>query len=233
MIIHHQRQFLGACLGALAVQAGLLSGCATSRTTPNLFDTQARIERYVAAGEYDATFAAVVQRARAYMEERAPHVTRPAIVLDIDETSLSNWPAYRLNGWARIANGPCDLKTGPCGLRAWQEMAASKALIPTLELAKRADSLGVAVFFISGRPASLQEPTERNLRKEGYQPAGVIVQAEGATFKSAVDFKAPERRKLTEQGYTVILTMGDQDSDLLGGYAERTFKLPNPVYFLP
>jgi hypothetical protein len=29
------------------------------------------------------------------------------------------------------------------------------------------------------------------------------------------------------------LTMGDQDSDLLGGYAERTFKLPNTVYFLP
>ena len=26
---------------------------------------------------------------------------RPAIVLDIDETSLSNWPAYRVNGWAR------------------------------------------------------------------------------------------------------------------------------------
>jgi hypothetical protein len=24
--------------------------------------------------------------------------------------------------------------------------------------------------------------------------------------------------------------MGDQDSDLLGGYAERTFKLPNTVY---
>jgi hypothetical protein len=27
--------------------------------------------------------------------------------------------------------------------------------------------------------------------------------------------------------------MGDQESDLSGGYAEKTFKLPNPVYFLP
>jgi len=27
--------------------------------------------------------------------------------------------------------------------------------------------------------------------------------------------------------------MGDQESDLRGGYAEKTFKLPNPVYFLP
>ena len=39
--------------------------------------------------------------------------------------------------------------------------------------------------------------------------------------------------EIAEQGYTVILSMGDQLSDLEGGYAERTFKLPNPVYYLP
>jgi len=227
------RQFLRAHAGVLVLQSCLLSGCASTQTVPNLFDTQARIERYVSSGEYDAAFAAVVGRARAYMETRASHVTKPAIVLDIDETSLSNWPAYRINGWSRIANGPCDLKVGPCGLRAWQAMAASKALVPTLELAKRADSLGVAVFFITGRPGNLREQTDRNLRQEGYQPAGLVLSPEGASFKSAVDFKAPERRKITEQGYTIILSMGDQDSDLLGGYAEKTFKLPNPVYFLP
>jgi hypothetical protein len=27
--------------------------------------------------------------------------------------------------------------------------------------------------------------------------------------------------------------VGDQESDVRGGYAERVFKLPNPVYFLP
>ena len=34
-------------------------------------------------------------------------------------------------------------------------------------------------------------------------------------------------------GFTIILSVGDQESDLKGGYAERTFKLPNPVYYLP
>jgi len=56
---------------------------------------------------------------------------------------------------------------------------------------------------------------------------------EGARFASAVEFKAPERRKLTEQGFNIVISIGDQESDLAGGYAERTFKLPNPVYFLP
>ena len=167
------------------------------------------------------------------MEKRAAAVTKPAIVLAIDEMSLSNWPAYRVNGWARITTGACDFDHAPCGIRAWQAMAASKALVPTLELAKRAEALGVAVFFITGRPPDLRDATERNLRQEGYRLAGLVLLPEGASFKSAVDFKAPERRKIAEQGYTIILSMGDQESDLLGGYTEKTFKLPNPVYFLP
>jgi predicted secreted acid phosphatase len=211
----------------------LAAACGAARSTPNLYDAQASIERYISSGQYDKEFAAVVARAQAYMEKRAAVVSKPAIVLDIDETSLSNWPAYRMNGWARITTGACDLEHGPCGIRAWQAMGTSKALAPTLELAKRADALHVAVFFITGRPPELREATERNLRQEGYNPAGVVLQPPGVTFKSAVDFKAPERRKIADQGYTIILSMGDQESDLLGGYSEKTFKLPNPVYFLP
>ena len=41
---------------------------------------------------------------------------------------------------------------------------------------------------------------------------------------------AAARRRLTEQGYTVLLTLGDQPSDLEGGYAERAYLVPNPFY---
>ena len=165
------------------------------------------------------------------MDKRAKTATKPAIVLDIDETSLSNWPEMRVNEWARLDNGPCDLERGPCGHRAWQSMAQAKAIAPTLALAQRARELGVAVFFITGRPAWLRDATERNLREQGYEWTGVILKPESPSFPSAADFKAPERRKLTEQGYTIILNLGDQESDLKGGFAERAFKLPNPVYF--
>jgi acid phosphatase len=158
---------------------------------PTLYDAQIGIEQYIGSGQYDREFAVVVQRAREYLEKRAKVVRKPAIVLDIDETSLSNWPAYRANGWSRITTGPCDLANGPCGIRAWQASAESKALAPTLGLAKRANELGVAVFFITGRPPDLREATERNLRREGYDFAGVVLQPQGARFKSAVDFKAP------------------------------------------
>lgn len=199
---------------------------------PSLPETQRQVDLYISSGRYDRDVAKVVAAARVWLDKRARTAVKPAIVLDIDETSLSNWPAYRINGWARITNGPCDVQKGPCGVRAWQAMAQSKAIAPTLALARRAHELGVAIFFITGRPARLQEPTERNLKEQGYEWTAVILRPDESPLPSVVDFKAPERRKITEQGYTIILNLGDQESDLAGGYAERTFKLPNPVYFV-
>lgn len=213
----------------------ITAACATlpAGTVVNVFDAQQSVDRYITSGRYDADFAAVVAEASAWVEERAPQVARPAIVLDIDETSLTNWAAYKVNGWVRIVNGNCDLEQGPCGLRAWQASARAPALKPTLDLDKRAKALGVAVFFITGRPSTLRDATETNLREQGFEWEELILQPLGAAFARAADFKAPERKKITDRGYTILLSLGDQQSDLSGGYAERTFKLPNPVYFLP
>jgi hypothetical protein len=38
---------------------------------------------------------------------------------------------------------------------------------------------------------------------------------------------------IQEKGYTVVVNIGDQFSDLAGGHTERVFKLPNPYYFIP
>jgi acid phosphatase len=200
---------------------------------PNLFEAQGRITEYINSGRYAADFARVVAAATAWLDERAPKARRPAIVLDIDETALSNWQAYRMNHWARILQGGCDLEHGPCNLRVWQTMGRSTALTPTLRLVQRARELGVAVFFITGRPGELRESTERNLREQGFTFDRVFLLPSDQKFASGVGFKAPIRRRLADEGYTILLSMGDQQSDLDGGYAERTFKLPNPVYYLP
>jgi len=219
--------FVGAIVAASSSQRPIALG------VPNLYQAEQEVDEYIRSGHYDSDVAEITAAASAWLEKRARTVVRPAIVLDIDETSLSNWPAYRVNGWGRVTNGGCDLVQGPCGLRAWQSLGQSRALPGTLALARRARELQVAVFFISARPPGLREATERNLREQGYEWTGLIVLPEGAHFTSAADFKTPERRKIAEQGYTIVLSLGDQESDLKGGYAERTFKLPNPVYLLP
>lgn len=222
----------GASRGRQAAAGAPLTGDAPA-PIPQLFEAVWQVEHYVDSGRYEADVARVVGEAEAYLEQRVGAVAKPAIVLDIDETALSNWPAYRLNGWGRVLHGGCDLEQGPCGLRAWQALARSQPLPPTLALARRARTLGVAIFFVSGRPAELRDATERNLREQGFEWDGLAILPEGARFASAVDFKAPQRRKIAERGYTILFSLGDQASDLAGGFAERTFQLPNPVYFLP
>ena len=243
------RRVLGVRGVRHATAAGLIAllvatGCAPARQparppadrtaeVPKLYETQRRITDYIDSGRYEADVARVVAEASRWLDQRAPEVKKPAIVLDIDETALSNWRAYRVNGWARIVNGPCDIERGPCGIHAWQGMAGGVAIGPTLRLVERARVLGVAVFFVTGRPNEVRDVTERNLREQGFSFDRVIMLPSDKQFRSGVDFKVPERKQLADAGYTILLTMGDQESDLQGGYAERTFKLPNPVYFLP
>lgn len=222
------RLVLAAAFGA--------SACASARhatPVPDLVEDKKQVEAYLESGRYEADIAVVTRAAEAYLERRAREVARPAAVFDVDETALSNWPAFKANGWGRINGGACDLEAGPCGLRAWEVLGRSKAIAPTLALARRAHELGVAVFFITGRPENLREVTERNLREQGYAPDGLVLFPEGPRPASAADFKAPQRRRLAGEGYTILFTIGDQQSDLSGGYAERTFKLPNPVYRIP
>ncbi len=46
-------------------------------------------------------------------------------------------------------------------------------------------------------------------------------------------FKSSARKALQRGGRGVVLSIGDQQSDLAGGAATRVFKLPNPMYTLP
>jgi acid phosphatase len=224
--------FVGARICCCNLATTVEGQTAHEPRAPNIYDAQRAVEKYVDLGRFDLDRAKVVAAARRWLDKRAKTASKPAIVVDIDETALDNSPELRINGWVSVKNGPCDLQKGPCGHRAWQSMAQAKPIESTLALVKHARELGVAVFFISGRPSWLREATERNLREQGYEWTAVILEPNDTTFPSAADFKTPERRKITEAGYSIILNLGDQESDLIGGYAERTFKLPNPIYFV-
>ncbi|KAI7997448.1 Acid phosphatase 1 [Camellia lanceoleosa] len=52
--------------------------------------------------------------------------------------------------------------------------------------------------------------------------------------QSAVVYKSEIREQLEEEGYRIWDNVGDQWSDLQGNCTgNRTFKLPNPLYFVP
>lgn len=219
--------------------ATLLAACAA--TPAGVAEAPANIGRaklaavqYRESGAYMRDFAAVIGRARAHVEARAGAVSRPALVLDIDETSLSNWPQLAANDFGYIPDGPCaSLPKGPCGSHAWEDSGQGEVLAPTLELFKASRERGVAVFFITGRGQARREGTERNLRSAGYEGwAGLVLRPDGPPLPAA-QYKSAERARIAAGGYTIIANVGDQQSDLDGGHAERGFLLPNPFYYIP
>ena len=112
-------------------------------------------------------------------------------------------------------------------------MARAEPIKPVLALVRFARERGVAVFFLTGRPERLRAATEANLRAAGYEWTGLLLKPDNLATRSAAEFTARERKKLQDQGYTIIVNIGDQMSDLDGGVAERTYKLPNTFYFVP
>ena len=237
-----------AVFAAVAVnaQADTLASACTKTYAPqtldntqpiNLGQLKLQIYFYTCSGAYDADMNKVLGEARAYVEERAGEVAKPAIVLDIDETSLSNLPQELANDFGYIPDTPCDhLPDGPCGFNDWVMTGKSKAIAGTLALVNAAKAHKVAVFFITGRHEglALRDVTVKNLKAAGYDGwAGLVLRPPAAGNMTIAAYKSGERRKIAAQGYTIIVNVGDQQSDLDGGYAERAYKLPNPFYYLP
>jgi acid phosphatase len=222
-------------LFGLATTAGLaFYKSAWADVLPNLGEEKAALLKYEHSGQYRRDIATVAAEAQAYLATHPLNVPKPALVLDVDETSLSNWREIRVNDFGYIPFGGCDLDHGPCGANAWEGMGQADAIAPVLDLFLTARSRNISVFFITGRRESNRAPTETNLRRVGFDGfVAVAHKPNDLHVKSAADFKAPERAKIVAAGYSILANVGDQPSDLAGGYADRTFLIPNPFYRIP
>jgi acid phosphatase len=184
---------------------------------------------------YNLDVAAVFEAARNYVEGYAGDAKLPAIVLDIDETSLTNWPNLVADNFGFISAGPCDaLPAGPCGFNAWIAMAKAEALQPALKLFKAAKARRIAVIFITGRRDHQRDTTLINLSHAGFDGwTELHTRPDSDQFPTVQAYKTAERIKVEAERYTIIANIGDQLSDINGEHALCTFKVPNPFYFIP
>ncbi|MFF4641883.1 HAD family acid phosphatase [Streptomyces sp. NPDC001389] len=149
--------------------------------------------------------AAVVDAARPAIEQRiaaSPAGEKPAIVLDIDNSSLET-----------------DFH--------WFWTFPTPAIEKVRALTQYANERGVAIFFVTARPGIVYSLTERNLRAVGYPVTGLYVRDLPALFSQVSAYKTAKRAEIESRGYTIIANIGNNESDLVGGHAERTVKLPD------
>lgn len=212
--------------GAGALAAVWLAGCVAppaSHEPANLYPHKLEIRAYVDSGRYLEDIAAAAKRAEAWLVERVARKTtgeRLAVVFDLDETLFSNWPYLSGNDFGYV----------PEVWDAWVARGEAPAIEPVREVYRAARRLGVEVFFLTGRRESERASTEKNLRTIGCGEFAELICRPAAMKGTSAAFKTAARARIAKEGWTIMANVGDQESDLTGGFAERTFKLPNPFY---
>ncbi len=191
----------------------------------NLNQAKWTVLQYATSGEYGRDLAAVALQANKYVSKRVTRAKpdqKLAIVFDIDETTLSNLSEMQENDFGYI----------PAIWNRWLAEARAPAIVPVQAVYETAVRHNVAVFFITARHENQRASTEKNLRQVGYDTWQKAYFMADDTEKPARLYKTAIRAQIEQDGYTIIANVGDQNSDLQGGHAEKTFKLPNPFYIV-
>ncbi len=169
------------------------------------------------------------------------HHQKPAIVLDADDTTLWTYD---------MEVGDMHFVFTPAEQDVWVQDERFPAVPAMVSFVNTAKAMGFTIFGLTGRNDDQKAATLANLEKVGYQgftsdhyftkwtgkgasqqPSYVQCAAASCT---TVEYKALTRKHIEQDlGYTIVDNLGDQWSDLQGGYAEEQVKLPNPTYYLP
>jgi predicted secreted acid phosphatase len=197
-------------------------------------------EHYASAtGNYAQQVAGIEAKAKSYLAHSAKQHSKdgakPAIVLDIDDTSLLTYN-YELE---------VGFNYTPASNQNYLDTKNMAPVFGMDALTNWAADQGYTVFWITGRSESQRADTVRNLTAVGYKPAPdtshlfLKNSANPPAYLSCgstcttIQYKSGTRAHIESLGYDIVANFGDQYSDLTGGYSEKSFKLPNPMYFLP
>ncbi|MFB8181796.1 HAD family acid phosphatase [Streptomyces sp. NPDC055966] len=188
-------------VAALAALAAPAQAATTSSTAADTTATATATKVDYATWQKDCQ--TVMDQALPYLKERiaaAEPGEKQAIVFDIDNTTLETDYGF---SFPQPANKP------------------------VLNVAKYAQEHGVSLFFVTARPGIIEEPTEWNLKYDGYDASGLYVRGLFDLFKDVAAYKTAQRVDIENKGYTIIANIGNSATDLSGGHAEKTFKLPD------
>jgi hypothetical protein len=249
-----RRVFALVAAGAVAATGLTLGGVAVSDSTPHHGDSipnvtlvENQIKAYYgdtlvgtdhlpsADGNYAHEVEHIAAKAQNYLAHQHVRHGQPALVFDVDDTTLNT---YNYEIFSSFAYNPVTNAD-------YVNNERFPAVFGMPALVNWAQGHGYTVFFLTGRPETQRDGTEGNLAKVGYQaPADAThLYLRNKTAPPAylpceptcttIQYKSGTRAHIESLGYHIVASFGDQFSDLEGGHADQTFKIPNPMYYLP
>lgn len=153
---------------------------------------------------------------------------KDAWLFDIDETLLSNLPYYLHHGFGLEVFDSMEFDK-------WVGKAMAPAIESSLRLYEEVLRLGFKVFLLTGRNEMQRDVTVQNLMNVGFKNWDKLILRNTEDHgKLAMAYKSEKRSEMVEEGFRILGNSGDQWSDLLGtSMSTRSFKLPNPMYYIP
>jgi len=145
------------------------------------------------------------------------------VLIDVDETALSNYDVSKKMGYGYVFEI----------VREWEMEGIAPAIPQVKDLYDYLIDRGAKVIFLTGRRNKVYEETYNNLKEQGYTLFDTLITRSDNEYKvPALDYKNSKRVELTEKGYTIIGTVGDQWSDLEGQFHGVQIKIPNYLYLV-
>ncbi|KAF7046073.1 hypothetical protein CFC21_055122 [Triticum aestivum] len=185
------------------------------------------VGHYMLGSHYRRDSKVVIDQAIAYLDSlKLAGNGKEVWVFDIDETMLSNLPYYATHGFgARPYNAT--------SYNAYVLEGSAPALPETKRLYYKLLAVGIKPVFLTGRTEHRRAITVANLCRQGISGWMNLLLKQPWFKGSTVTYKSGERQKLQDAGYVVVGNIGDQWSDILGApEGARTFKLPDPMYYI-
>ena len=193
--------------------------------TDNLASCKDALLEYIHSGSYINDLNKKADYALNYLKKEYSKndFSNLAIVFDIDETLLSNTKSlekYHFGGDKVVFN-------------EITKAADADPIHSVINIYNWAKQHHVAVYLVTGRSELFKKETVLNLQKAGVNGWDGLYFWPHDSNLSVQRFKANMRDELQKEGKLIILNIGDQHSDLIGGNARKSIKLPNPFYLIP
>jgi len=199
-----------------------LSGC-IQHYPLNLSIAKERVQHYYESGRYQSDKYKIIARAIHYFKRITPH-KNSVVIFDIDDTALSNYADEKSISFGYI----------PKLFHEWVMKADAPAIIQTKNFYDYLIRRNFRVIFLTGRKHNQYDATIKNLNRAGFTKFDrLIVRSKEEEHLTAQAYKTQQRKQLILDGYHIIASIGDQWSDLRGGYSGYMIKMPNFRYMLP
>jgi acid phosphatase len=206
----------------IALTFTLLVSCEKNEKPVNLTVAREEVKQYYESGKFDEELNSVVEEAKEKFST-VQFDDNSVVIFDVDETALDNYKLAKMMGFGYVYEMN----------KKWNAEMKAAAIPQVKELYDFLLSKGAKVIFLTGRNFPEYEATYQNLKKEGYTVFDTLITQIGDEKKmKAHDFKSSKRIWLTQQGYEIVGTVGDQWSDLEGEYHGVQVKIPNYLYLI-